>query len=101
MTIVRSGRAAPLALASLALCASLFAAAPARAQTAPHDARAGFREEKTAGGSSVVFDDDLAQGGALDPFADIVKAPPHAARMGLLRPRTNFVPDMLKSVENL
>ncbi len=63
--------------------------------------KSGFSEQKTEGGQNVVFDDDAALGTAYDPFADIVKGPPHGARMNLLRPRYNFVVEMLKSVENL
>ena len=61
----------------------------------------GFSEQTTDGGRNVVFDDDRALGTAYDPFADIVRARPPAARVNLLRPRYNFVPEMLKSVENL
>ena len=71
---------------------------PATAAAAP---KKGFSEQKTENGSSVAFDDDLGIGTAYDPFADIVKGPPRVARVNLLRPRYNFIPEMLKSVENL
>ncbi len=73
----------------------------ATAQNGAAPKSSGYAEHKTDGGSNVVFDDDRALGTAYDPFADIVKGPPHGARMNLLRPRYNFVPELLKSVENL
>ncbi len=73
------------------------AAAPAKA-AAP---KTSFVEQKTENGNHVVFDDDLASGTAYDPFTDLVRGPLLGARMPLLRPRFNFVPELLKSVENL
>jgi hypothetical protein len=73
----------------------------------PRDARAqaptrsGYTEQRTEAGAAVVFDDDLAKGTTFDPVGNIVRAPPRAARVTLLRPRYNFVSEMLKSVENL
>jgi hypothetical protein len=79
--------------------AAASAQTPAKATVAP--AKKGFVETRTDAGADVTFDDDQALGDALDPYADIVKARPPAARFNLLRPRTNFVPEMLKSVENM
>ncbi len=75
-----------------------FVSAAANAQP---KASSGYAETKTGSGTGVIFDDDLGTGMAFDPFGDIVRSPPRAARMMLLRPRYNFVPEMLKSVENL
>lgn len=88
-------RRATLGLVLAALCS---APAVASAQTGD---RPGYSEQRTDGGSSVVFDDDKALGKGLDPFADLIKGPPRATRLMLLRPRYNFVPEMLKSVENI
>jgi hypothetical protein len=71
-------------------------APPALAQT-----RSGYTERRTEAGSAVTFDDDLASGTTFDPMSSIVRARPPAARVTLLRPRYNFVTEMLKSVENL
>jgi hypothetical protein len=72
-------------------------APPAAAQ----QPKAGFTEQRTEGGTAVTFDDDLAKGSTFDPMGQIVRAPPRAMRVWLLRPRYNFVGEMLKSVENL
>jgi hypothetical protein len=77
------------------------AAAGAQTPGSPTPAKKGFVETRNDSGAAVIFDDDQALGTGLDPFADIVKAPPRAARMNLLRPRNNFVMEMLKSVENI
>jgi hypothetical protein len=55
----------------------------------------------SADGYGYRFNDDAMQAGGLrptDPRLHVVK---HAARGLLIRPRTSFVPEMLKSVENL
>jgi hypothetical protein len=80
-----------------AVAFTLFVLAPpAAAQT-----RAGYNEQRVEGGTAVTFEDDLAKGATFDPLGDIVKAPPRAQRMALMRPRYNFVSEMLKTVENL
>lgn len=51
---------------------------------------------------NVVFDDDLLNGDLGAPFGDPVFSshlPP--ARTQLIRPRTNFLPELYKSVEHL
>ena len=61
-----------------------------------------YVEQNTLGGDSVVTftGDDLAAppNGA---YGDIMRRPPGIMRVGLIRPRMNFVMEMLKSVENL
>lgn len=91
--MIRTRRAAWLAFALV------FVSSGASAQAG--SGGAGYTESRTDSGSAVTFTDDLATGGALGPLGDIVKSPPRAARMMLLRPRYNFVSEMLKSVENL
>jgi hypothetical protein len=71
-------------------------APPATAQP-----RNGYTEHQADGGTAVTFDDDLAKGSTFDPLGNIVRGPPRAVRTWLLRPRYNFVGEMLKSVENL
>jgi len=54
-----------------------------------------------ADGYGYRFLDDVLQAGGLsssDPRLHVVK---HAVRSGLIRPRTQFISEMLKSVENL
>jgi hypothetical protein len=61
-----------------------------------------YVEQSAVGGDSVVTftGDELAAppGGA---YGDIIRRPPGTVRVGLIRPRLNFVMEMLKSVENL
>jgi hypothetical protein len=85
------------------LAFALICAVPnlASAQTGAEPKSSGFSEQSVEGGRNVVFDDDKALGTAYDPFADIVRGPPRGARLMLLRPRYNFISEMLKSVENL
>jgi hypothetical protein len=54
-----------------------------------------------ANGYGYRFEDDVLQAGGLratDPQLRIVR---HSMRTVLIRPRTQFIPEMLKSVENL
>lgn len=61
----------------------------------------GIVETKTDSGYQVWFPlDNLAAAGN-DPTGGIVKGGPHASRMMLMKPRLQFVPEMLKSVETL
>lgn len=48
-----------------------------------------------------VFKDDPLAAGVSMANGEIIKIRPHAARTTLIRPRTSFVPEMLKSVENM
>lgn len=61
----------------------------------------GYTESKDASGSSVVFTDDLNTASGLAPAGDTLKVRGAAARFLLIRPRTNFVQELRKSVENL
>ncbi|MEN9579284.1 MAG: hypothetical protein RJA70_2293 [Pseudomonadota bacterium] len=47
------------------------------------------------------FDDDPINAGGFGPNDATIRVRPRAARTTLIRPRTSFVPEMLKSVENL
>lgn len=52
-------------------------------------------------GQRVVFKDDPMSATGNDPNVGRITVRPTAARITLLRPRVHFVPEMLKSVENL
>jgi len=52
-------------------------------------------------GYTVKFDDDLLDAPGLDSNAPLLKVRPMAARTTLIRPRTSFVPELLKSVDTL
>jgi len=47
------------------------------------------------------FDDDPLSAGGFGPNDATIRVRPRAARTTLIRPRTSFVPEMLKSVESL
>lgn len=62
----------------------------------------GYVESGTPGGEqNVVFKDDPLAAGGLGPNDFVIRVPPSPKRVMLLRPRTQFVQEMLKSVENL
>ncbi|MCA9599939.1 MAG: hypothetical protein KC776_41830 [Myxococcales bacterium] len=56
---------------------------------------------KTKDGNEYRFKDDLLDSEATYPRGAIITVRPGAARVMLLRPRASFVPEMLKSVENI
>jgi hypothetical protein len=60
---------------------------------------AGTEENKE--GYGYTFDDDPLAAGGFGPNDATIRVRPRAARTTLIRPRTSFVPEMLKSVENL
>lgn len=60
-----------------------------------------YVDKTTKDGQDVVFKDDPMSAGGLDPKGAVITIRPSAVRMALLRPRTQFVTEMLKSVEAL
>ncbi len=78
-----------MALASSAFAQGKGAAAPA--------AGGGAKDE----GYSYTFTDDPLSAGGFGPNDATIRVRPNAVRNTLIRPRTSFVPEMLKSVENL
>lgn len=75
---------------------TLLIAAPAFAQEA---AAGGGGDGKE--GYGYTFDDDPLAAGGFGPNDATIKVRPKAARTTLIRPRTSFVTEMLKSVENI
>jgi hypothetical protein len=71
-------------------------AAGALAQEAAAPAAGGDKE-----GYGYEFDDDPLSAGGFGPNDATIKVRPKAARTTLIRPRTHFIPEMLKSVENI
>jgi hypothetical protein len=70
-------------------------------------APAAFAQDKAAAGGEkgegygYEFSDDPLNAGGFGPNDATIKVRPRAARTTLIRPRTTFVPEMLKSVENI
>ncbi len=63
-----------------------------------------FAQAKSAdtdGGYGYEFSDDPLNAGGFGPNDATIRVRPTAARTTLIRPRTSFVPEMLKSVENI
>lgn len=52
-------------------------------------------------GYGYVFDDDPLQAGGLGPQDATIRVRPTAARVTLIRPRTSFVKELLRSVEDI
>jgi hypothetical protein len=60
-----------------------------------------YTELNTAGDQVVTFGGDELSGPVGGAYGDIIRRPPGIMRAGLIRPRLNFVSELLKSVENL
>jgi hypothetical protein len=59
------------------------------------------KEQKSDEGYGYTFDDDPLNAGGFGPNDATIRVRARAARTTLIRPRISFVPEMLKSVENL
>ncbi len=89
------------ALLAAAVCASTAAYAQAPTQANKTFVTKEYTEQQLEGNQVVTFPDDGLLGVDADPFGAVIKPPPRVLRVGLIRPRANFVPELLKSVENL
>ena len=93
--------AASLLLTSVGFESRAFAQAPAAGGAA------GGAAPKTSGGGGkdegygYEFSDDPLAAGGFGPNDATIRVRPGPVRTTLIRPRTSFVPEMLKSVENL
>jgi hypothetical protein len=67
------------------------------AAAAPAAGGGGGKDE----GYGYTFSDDPLSAGGFGPNDATIRVRPNAVRNTLIRPRTSFVPEMLKSVENL
>jgi hypothetical protein len=91
-------------LSGLVVAASILVSAPSFAQDA---AGGGGAAASTTGGSSGTgdygykFEDDPLSAGGFGPADATIRVRPGPVRTTLIRPRTSFVPEMLKSVENI
>jgi len=81
----------------LAVCGSLGAALLFVAGLSS----AQVKESKSDDGYGYQFDDDPLNAGGFGPNDATIRVRARAARTTLIRPRISFVPEMLKSVENL
>lgn len=58
-------------------------------------------QESEGDGYGYSFDDDPLNAGGFGPNDATIRVRSKAARTTLIRPRTSFIPEMLKSVENI
>lgn len=82
---------------------ALAALLAAGAVLTPLTARAAedFVDQTDKDGQRVVFKDDPMTADTMGSTGAVLVLRPSAARVGLLRPRVEFIREMLKSVENL
>jgi len=76
----------------LFMASQAFAQAPKSTDGAPKGKDQGYGYE---------FSDDPLNAGGFGPNDATIRVRPGPVRTTLIRPRTSFVPEMLKSVENL
>ena len=94
-------------VSGFATAALMMLAAPSFAQDAPPAGGGGGGVGSTAAASSGTgdygykFEDDPLSGGGFGPADATIRVRPGPVRTTLIRPRTSFVPEMLKSVENI
>lgn len=89
-------------LSGLATAALVALAAPSFAQDAPAPGASGdSRASSGTGDYGYKFEDDPLSAGGFGPADATIRVRPGPVRTTLIRPRTSFVPEMLKSVENI
>jgi hypothetical protein len=86
-----------LALTLVTVSLTVFGTSVAWAQDAAAGGEGGGDKE----GYGYEFEDDPLNAGGFGPNDATIKVRPRAARTTLIRPRTSFVTEMLKSVENI
>lgn len=60
-----------------------------------------YDDQSIAGDRVITFSTDGLDAGGSSMFGFTLRRPPGVVRLGLIRPRVNFVAELLKSVENL
>jgi hypothetical protein len=97
-------RTKKLVIGGLVAVMFVFVANGAFAQNTPGGgggAGAATQGSGNGGDYGYKFDDDPLSAGGFGPNDARILVRPQAARTTLIRPRTSFVPEMLKSVENI
>ena len=92
-------------LLSLALCAAALTAsslvAPLTSLAQDADAPAPAGEKGAAGATAYDFEDDLVTGDLVRPDGELLSVRRRGNRASLIQIREHFIPEMLKSVEDL
>lgn len=83
--------------AALVVSTTAFAQAPAPASASASE----YVEQRVDGNQVVTFPGDPLKGDENSIYDSPTLRPPRVLRAGLIRPRVNFVSELLKSVENL
>jgi hypothetical protein len=87
-------------LSGLIAASLLMLSASSRAQDAAGTPAAGATPG-ASGDYGYKFEDDPLSAGGFGPSDATIRVRPGPVRTTLIRPRTSFVPEMLKSVENI
>ena len=95
------GRSTRWGIGLLASVGVVLMASQAFAQAPAAKDAAGAAAGKKDAGYGYEFSDDPLNAGGFGPHDATIKVRPGPVRTTLIRPRTSFVPEMLKSVENL
>ncbi len=107
---MKIGLVSVAALALFALSSSAFAqaptsapkpAAPSAKATTTSTTTSEYREQTVDGSQVVEFIGDPLKGDDNSAYGFTMRAPPRVLRALLIRPRVNFVSELVKSVENL
>ncbi|HZU85377.1 MAG TPA: hypothetical protein VE987_20740 [Polyangiaceae bacterium] len=90
-------------LAGLTASALALFAVPSFAQDASGGGAGGVSNTNSgsSGDYGYKFEDDPLSAGGFGPADATIRVRPGPVRTTLIRPRTSFVPEMLKSVENI
>jgi len=88
-------------VAGLAAATLLLVSASTFAQDAPAATPTGAGGSSGNGDYGYKFEDDPLSAGGFGPADATIRVRPGPVRTTLIRPRTSFVPEMLKSVENI
>src|ERR1700676_5380194 len=98
--MMRKSKTSLIAIVGAAL---VLVAAPSFAQDAPAGGGGGGGAAGGGGGGDYgyKFEDDPLSAGGFGPADATIRVRPGPVRTTLIRPRTSFVPEMLKSVENI
>ena len=102
---MKIGLVSVAALAALALSQTAFAQAPASPTPTPPTTTTTttneYTEQRTDGSQVISFGNDRLDGDPNSAYGFTIRRPPGVLRAQLIRPRMNFVSELLKSVENL
>ena len=98
---MKIGLVSAVAVLAVALSSSALAQAPATPAPVTVVTTADYTEQRTGSDQVVTFPGDSLKGDENSAYGFSMRAPPRVLRAGLIRPRVNFVAELLKSVENL